>query len=109
MRELSTMIKRLVLLGDDIFGELEQKMICIRDAADLGGVAFESEWRQFLLPVVDMQELEARQLKLRNLQPAFLRHLVASLGGREKVKPTKLAEMLGCSYNTLVSSLAKDA
>ena len=109
MRELSTMIKRLVLLGDDIFGELEEKAVSLRVAADQGGIAFDSEWRRFLLPVVDVQELEARQLKLKNLQPAFLRNLVASLGGRENIQPTKLAEMLGCSYNTLVGSLAKDA
>jgi hypothetical protein len=109
MRELSTMIKRLVLLGDDIFAELAGKVISSGCAAGAGENAADDEWGQFLLPVVDWEELQARQLKLKNLQPAFLRHLVASLGGRESIKPTKLAELLGCSYNTLVGCLAKDA
>jgi DNA-binding NtrC family response regulator len=108
MRELSTMIKRLVLLGDDIFAELRGKLVCSVGAAEQSG-AFDDEWRQFLLPVATLEELEMRQLKLRNLQPAFVRHLVAGLGGRDQIQPTKLAEMLGCSYNTLVAALGKES
>ena len=74
-----------------------------------GEDAFDSQWREFLHPVATLQEIELRGLKLKNLQPAYLRHLVAGLGGRESIQPTKLAEMLGCSYNTLVAALAKDA
>jgi len=108
MRELSTLIKRFVLLGDDICGELEEKVLSLPDAADQEGNAFDRQWRQFLLPVATLQELEMRQLKLKDLQPAYLRHLVASLGGRESIQPTKLAETLGCSYNTLVAALARN-
>ena len=109
MRELSTMIKRFVLLGDDIFGELEGKATSLLDGTGQGEDAFDSQWREFLHPVATLQEIELRGLKLKNLQPAYLRHLVAGLGGRESIQPTKLAEMLGCSYNTLVAALAKDA
>lgn len=108
MRELSTMIKRFVLLGDDIFGELEG-MITGRGGDRRGGEGvFDDEWRKFIHPVSGLDDLEARQLRLKNLQPAFIRHLVASLGGRSGIQPTKLAEALGCSYNTLMSHLGKE-
>ena len=94
MRELSTMIKRFVLLGDDIFAELRS---ACGNASD--GV----EWGRFLSPIRDMEDILARNLILKELQPTFVRHLVSSLGGWNQIKPTKLAEALGCSYNTLMS------
>lgn len=103
MRELSTLIKRFVLLGDDIFRELREKEQAGVEA-EAGG-ALDNEWRRFLLPVSSVEELEARQLTLKNLQPAYVRHLVAALGGRKKIQPTKLAEALGCTYNTLTGYL----
>lgn len=69
---------------------------------------FDDEWRKFIHPVSGLDDLEARQLRLKNLQPAFIRHLVASLGGRSGIQPTKLAEALGCTYNTLMSHLGKE-
>ncbi|MRR06940.1 MAG: hypothetical protein EG828_08335 [Deltaproteobacteria bacterium] len=108
MRELSTMIKRFVLLGDDIFDELTKKLTDSGDCPCESGQGYDEEWKRFLLPVTSMEILERRQLKLKNLQSAFVRNLIASLGGRENVQTTKLAEILGCSYNTLVSYIAKN-
>ncbi len=107
MRELSTMIKRYVLLGDDIFCELDGKTAGTFNPLQKDMNCFDEEWAQFLLPVSGLAEIEARQLQLKNLQAAYLRHLVASLGGRSKVQPTKLAEALGCSYNTLIGGLSQ--
>jgi DNA-binding NtrC family response regulator len=107
MRELSTLIKRFVLLGDDIFGELRKKMPGIEIPAGEDTKSLDDEWSRFLLPVSSLEELEARQLKLKNLQPAFVRQLISALGGRENVQPTKLAEALGCTYNTLTSYMSK--
>ncbi|BCR07042.1 hypothetical protein DESUT3_41110 [Desulfuromonas versatilis] len=105
MRELSAMIKRLVLLGDDIFRELDGKPTGSMVFPGTEEATFDEEWRQFLLPVSSLAEIEARQLKLKALQGAYVRHLVASLGGRTRIQPTKLAETLGCTYNTLMSCL----
>ena len=101
MRELSTLIKRFVLLGDDIFKEIQGN----RNSSGQSEFDIDDEWQRFLLPVSSLYDLKARQLILKDLQPAFVRHLVASLGGREKIQPTKLAETLGCTYNTLMSCL----
>lgn len=106
MRELSTLIKRYVLLGDDIFEQLR----------GLGGATGRigtsssvvgNEWRRFLLPISSLDELKTRQINLKELQPAFVRHVVASLGGRHNIQPTKLAEALGCTYNTLMSCIGQ--
>lgn len=104
MRELSTFIKRFVLLGDDIFKEIEQKGLHGQPASH----AASDEWQRFLLPVSCMEDLKTRQVTLKELQPAYVRHVVASLGGRTKIKPTKVAEALGCTYNTLVGYLAEE-
>jgi len=97
MRELSTMIKRFVLLGDDIFQEIKSAR------RSVGQSAFDSndEWQRFLLPISSLDDLKARQINVRDLQPAFVRHVVACLGGNDAIQPTKLAEALGCTYNTL--------
>lgn len=101
MRELSTMIKRFVLLGDDIFKELLETRTSMASA-----IPFTDDvWQKFLEPVADLDELKARQINLKELQAAYVRHVVASLGGRDNIQPTKLAEVLGCTYNTLVGSL----
>lgn len=105
MRELANMIKRLVLLGDDIFQELKDRSKDTKKLGDVRVKAFDDEWRQFLLPVSSMADIEERSLKLKKLQGAYVRHLVASLGGRTRVQPTKLAQTLGCTYNTLTSCL----
>ena len=105
MRELSILIKRYVLLDDDIFEELRQN---VRDKDDVSALKFQvsdSQLQHFLLPLSSQEELESRHLKLKDLQSAFVRHVVAGLGGRENIQPTKLAEALGCSYNTLMSYL----
>lgn len=94
MRELSTMTKRLVLLGDDIFAELRHA------GGDENG---SGEWDRFVKPIGAMEEIQGRNVILKELQPAFVRHLVSCLGGWGRIKPTKLAEALGCSYNTLMS------
>lgn len=101
MRELSTLIKRYVLLGDDIFKEIAEKKMTIRQSE----FDINDEWQRFLLPVTSHEDLKARRIILKELQPAFIRHIVAGLGGREKIQPTKLAEALGCTYNTLMSCL----
>ena len=49
--------------------------------------------------------IESHGTRLKELQPAFVRHVVSSLGGMENVQVTKLAEALGCTYNTLVGYL----
>ena len=41
------------------------------------------------------------------LQAAFVAHVTASLGGSTAIQPTKLAQSLGCSYNTLMSCLRR--
>jgi len=105
MRELSTLIKRYVLLDDDIFEELRQNVQRNFKAAVVQCQICDSELQNFLLPLSRYEELESRQLKLKELQPAFIRHIVACLGGRENIQPTKIAEALGCSYNTLMSYL----
>lgn len=105
MRELSTLIKRFVLLKDDIFEELRRKR---QDNVNISSVACrvcDKELQRFLLPFSSQEELESKKLKLKELQPAFVRHVVASLGGQDKIQPTKLAEALGCSYNTLAGYL----
>ena len=105
MRELSILIKRYVLLDDDIFEELRQN---VRDDGEVSTLKFQvsdSQLQHFLLPLSSQEELESRHLKLKELQPAFVRHVVACLGGQENIQPTKLAEALGCSYNTLMSYL----
>lgn len=58
-------------------------------------------------PVNSLEEINSRSLTLKELQPAFVQHIVTSLGGRESIQPTKLAEALGCSYNTLMSCLQR--
>lgn len=105
MRELSTLIKRFVLLGDDIFEELAAKLRQTNMPARGEDYAVADEWQRFLLPFSSMEELKERRICLKGLQPAFVRHVVASLGGRTKIQPTKLAEALGCTYNTLMSCL----
>jgi DNA-binding NtrC family response regulator len=105
MRELSTLIKRFVLLGDDIFGELQEKPAAAGEPGREEVTAFDEEWGRFLLPVTNLAEVETRRLRLKNLPGAYVRHLVASLGGRSAIQPTKLAEALGCTYNTLMSGL----
>lgn len=97
MRELSTLIKRFVLLGDDIFLEIRGKNGSALKTAD--------DWQRFLLPVANMDDLKRLGITLKELQPAFIQHIVASLGGRDAIQSTKLAETLGCSYNTLMSCL----
>jgi DNA-binding NtrC family response regulator len=106
MRELSTLIKRFVLLGDDIFGELQEKPATAGEPGREEVTAFDEEWGRFLLPVTSLAEVETRRLRLKNLPGAYVRHLVASLGGRTAIQPTKLAEALGCTYNTLMGCLA---
>lgn len=103
MRELSTLIKRFVLLGDDIFNEIQG----MRKSIGQSSLGSDDEWQRFMLPVSSMEDLRARQLSLKELQPAFVRHIVSGLGGRANIQPTKLAEILGCSYNTLMSCLPK--
>lgn len=100
MRELSTLIKRFVLLGDDIFQEINGSR------AVSSAVAGDESWQRFLLPVSTMEDLRERGICLKELQPAFVRHVVNSLGGRDNIQPTKLAEALGCTYNTLMSYLS---
>ncbi|QOX78652.1 sigma-54-dependent Fis family transcriptional regulator [Trichlorobacter lovleyi] len=98
MRELSTLIKRFVLLGDDIFQEIRGRYGSVATTAD--------EWQRFQVPVANLEDLKQLGITLKELQPAFVQYIVASLGGREAIQPTKLAETLGCSYNTLMSCLA---
>jgi len=105
MRELSTLIKRFVLLGDDIFEELRQNARSNSEQSAENCRVRDNELQHFLLPLASQEELDSRHLKLKELQPAFVRHIVASLGGRDNIQPTKLAEALGCSYNTLMSHL----
>ena len=98
-------IKSFVILDDDIFEELRQN---VRDDGEVSTLKFQvsdSQLQHFLLPLSSQEELESRHLKLKELQPAFVRHVVACLGGQENIQPTKLAEALGCSYNTLMSYL----
>lgn len=97
MRELSTLIKRLVLLGDDIFQDINR-----RNGA---GTVSDDGWQRFLQPVGSLDEIISRNMTLKELQPAFVQHVVNALGGRDAIQPTKLAEALGCSYNTLMSCL----
>ena len=97
MRELSTLIKRLVLLGDDIFQEIRGRRG--------SGSNTDDAWQRFTTPVASMDDLKQHALTLKELQPAFVQHIVNSLGGRDAIQPTKLAEALGCSYNTLMSCL----
>ncbi|MFZ2949256.1 MAG: hypothetical protein WA003_07195, partial [Desulfuromonadaceae bacterium] len=101
MRELSTFIKRFVLLGDDIFKELQEARL----PAGYNELVSTNEWQRFLLPVSSLEDLKSHQIRLKELQPAFVRHIVESLGGSENIQPTKLAEALGCTYNTLKSCL----
>ncbi|KAA0894231.1 sigma 54-interacting transcriptional regulator [Oryzomonas rubra] len=105
MRELSTLIKRFVILGDDIFEELAAKVRQVGMPIGTGESGGTDEWQRFLPPFSSMEELKERQINLKKLQPAFVRHVVASLGGRAHIQPTKLAEALGCTYNTLMSCL----
>jgi len=105
MRELSTLIKRYVLLDDDIFEELRQNIRDEGNGSTLQYQVYDCQLQRFLLPLSSQEELENRNLKLKELQPAFVRHIVTCLGGREHIQPTKLAEALGCSYNTLMSCL----
>lgn len=65
----------------------------------------DEEWQRFLLPITTPADIIDRGLKLKNLQAAYIRNLVANLGGRAAIQPTKLADALGCSYNTLSSCL----
>jgi hypothetical protein len=97
MRELSTLIKRFVLLGDDIFQEIRGRYGSVAKTDD--------EWQRFMVPVASMDDLKRLGITLKELQPAFVQHIVASLGGRDAIQSTKLAEALGCSYNTLMSCL----
>ena len=101
MRELSAMVKRLVLLDDDIFSEIH--------GASKASVAnefnFNDDWQRFISPISNLDDLKNHQINLKELQPAFVRHVVTCLGGRDKLQPTKLAEALGCTYNTLMSCL----
>jgi DNA-binding NtrC family response regulator len=105
MRELSTLIKRFVLLDDDIFDEVRQSARMVTRNSDARFQVCDRELQYFLAPFSGLEELETRCLKLKELQPAFVRHIVASLGGRDNIQTTKLAEALGCSYNTLISNL----
>ncbi len=105
MRELSTRIKRFVLLGDDIFREIRDEPARKNESQVGGAVVRDEELRRFLLPAARIEEIAERGLTLKNLNAAYLRHLVATLGGKERIRPTKLAEALGCSYNTLVAHL----
>lgn len=105
MRELSALIKRFVLLDDDIFEELRCKKPDNLDTSNVVCQVRDKGLQGFLLPFSSQEELENRKLKLKELQPAFVRHVVACLGGLDKIQPTKLAEALGCSYNTLTGYL----
>ena len=98
MRELSSLIKRFVLLDDDIFSEL---------AAKCSPAATENDWNNFLLPVTSLTDLTERGLKLSNLPSAYLNHLASQFGGKDAIQPTKLAQALDCSYNTLMNHLKK--
>lgn len=98
MRELSTSIKRLVLLGDDIFKELQESRKPV-------GIISKDEWQRFLMPISCLEDLKERRINLKELQPTYVRHVVDCLGGRENIQPTKLAEALGCTYNTLIGCL----
>lgn len=101
MRELSNLIKRLVLLEDDIFEEIRSGPPPVKRLAP----DHDHELRRFLTPISSLDELKTLNISLKELQPAYVRHVVASLGGRENIQPTKLAEALGCSYNTLMGYL----
>jgi DNA-binding NtrC family response regulator len=103
MRELSTLIKRLVLLGDDIFEEIRQKPS--PPAPSQGKTHFLTEWQRYTEPLTNLDEIEQRGLQLAELPGTFLRNLVDGLGGRQAIQPTKLAKALGCTYNTLVAHL----
>jgi hypothetical protein len=96
-------------LEDDIFEELRQNVRRNVEISAIQCQICDSELQHFLLPLSSQEELEQRQLKLKELQPAFVRHIVAGLGGRKNIQPTKLAEALGCSYNTLMSNLRGSA
>lgn len=107
MRELSTFINRFILLGDNIFEELRIKVQQPNIQVKAAEHGINDEWQRFLLPFSSLEELKERQISLKKLQPTFVRHVVASLGGRANIQPTKLAEALGCTYNTLMSCLAE--
>jgi DNA-binding NtrC family response regulator len=104
MREMFTLIKRFVLLDDEITEQLSHNVRRNTEPSVVCQIC-DSELQQFMLPLSSQEELESRELKLKELQPAFVRHIVACLGGRENIQPTKLAEALGCSYNTLMGHL----
>lgn len=103
MRELSSAIKRYVLLGDNIFDELRVSSadFSVRDGEVLRPFGIDEEWKQFIQPVTNLDSIKNLKIKLNQLQAAYLRNLIANLGGREKVSLTKLAATLDCSYNTL--------
>ncbi len=101
MRELSNMIKRYVLLGDDIFEELRSKKILSSSPSASSEIHKDSDWEKFTQPVADIETIQKLGLKLGELQGAFVRNLILHLGGRDKVQVTKLAKALDCSYNTL--------
>jgi len=107
MRELSSLIKRYVLLEDDIFKELISKTLSTKTQLPAAAqYLFDADWGRFIQPVTSLAEVEALDLRIKELQGAFVRNLVANLGGRDAIQTTKLAEVLGCSYNTLMSHLA---
>ena len=102
MRELSNMIKRYVLLGDDIFKELRsKKLLYSSPSASYEIHEGDNAWKKFTQPVANIETIQKFGLKLGDLQGAFVRNLVLHLGGRDKVQLTKLAKILDCSYNTL--------
>ncbi|HEY4743576.1 MAG TPA: sigma 54-interacting transcriptional regulator, partial [Desulfuromonadaceae bacterium] len=68
MRELSTLIKRFVLLGDDIFTEIRESHKPAQAMSDN-----ESKLQRFLMPVSSLEELKARDINLKELQPVFVR------------------------------------
>jgi len=101
MRELSNMIKRYVLLKDNIFEELKLKTLRRSASNDKYKSCFDETWASFIQPIPDIETVTSLGLKLNELQGAFIRNLVANFGGRQKVQLTKLAKLLDCSYNTL--------
>jgi len=101
MRELSTCVKRMILLNENPLDHIAAKSAPSIEPLATGMMVHDQEWQDFTLPVRDVGELASRSLNIKNLQAAYVRNLVASLGGPERIQPTKLAKILGCSYNAL--------
>lgn len=111
MRELSGLVKRMVLLGYEPFQRDESYYSTALNAAsaahvrpkELTGSAGASAQglHAFTLPVKSIEDIAKNGLTLHGLQEAFVQDIVAALGGWDKVDKKKLAVALGCVYNTL--------